>query len=281
MLSPKQLREFNERGSVPIKRAFAADAAAAMVDRIWASLENRFGVSRTDPTSWKLPLGLKLRDLRGTPIFREVGSATTRAALDDLSGEECWEYPPHWGQFLVSFPNPAATPWTVPHNWHTDFPYRAPPAGPAGALVFNFLSRVPPGHGGTVALEGSPGIVRAFVAKRPQVKTEKMKVTRLALMNSDPWLKDLNSGRNDGTRIARFMEEESKIGEARVRVVEFVGEPGDVEIGHPWLLHSPALNCGPEPRFMLLQRIRFEPNPSHGKKGPGRVETRRATRETS
>ena len=106
-------------------------------------------------------------------------------------------------------------------------------------------------------------------------------MTRLALMNSDPWLKDLNSGGDDGHRIEHFMGAESKIGETRVRVLEFAGEPGDTVIGHPWLLHSPALNCGPEPRFMLLQRIRFDPNLSHGKNGKSHGAARRSAGGTS
>ena len=61
-------------------------------------------------------------------------------------------------------------------------------------------------------MEGSPEIVRAFVAKRPSVAAEKIKVTRLALMNSDPWLKDLNSGCDDGHRTERFMKAESTMG---------------------------------------------------------------------
>jgi len=261
MLTPTQRREFNERGYLPIRGAFGADAAAVMVDRLWNSLGKRFGVSRADPATWKLPMGLGLQGLRRSAIFQEVSSATTRAALDELIGEGRWEYPRHWGQFLVSFPNPGETTWTVPHNWHTDWPYRAPRSGPVGALIFHFLSDVPPRHGGTVALEGSPKLVGAFVAKRPRVGEEKMKVTRQAFMNSHSWLKALNSKDDETDRIERFMETESRIGTARVRVVELTGAPNDLVIGHPWLLHSGAPNCGTQPRFMLLQRIRAAENP--------------------
>ena len=163
MMTPEQSEEFQERGFIRVPGAFPADAAAAMVDRLWASLEKRFGVSRTDPETLKLPPGLELQGLRRSSVFKDVGSATTTTALDELIGEGLWEYPRP--SFLVSFPNPGATTWTVPHNWHTDWPYRAPQRGPVGALLFSFLSHVRPRHGGTVALEGSPGIVRAFVAQ--------------------------------------------------------------------------------------------------------------------
>ena len=106
-------------------------------------------------------------------------------------------------------------------------------------------------------MEGSPRLIQGFVDQRPRVATEKMKFTRQALMNSDPWLKALNSDPDDSTdRVERFMETESRVGDVPVRVVELVGDPGDIVIGHPWLLHSGAANCGTQPRFMLVQRIR-------------------------
>ena len=256
MITPEQRAEFAERGFVRIEGAFTADAATVMVDRLWASLEKRFDVSRTDPATWKLPPGLGLQGLRRSSVFKDVGSATTTAALDELIGEGLWEYPRHWASFLVSFPSPGAQPWTVPSGWHTDWPYRAPREGHVGALLFSFLSRVQPGHGGTCAVEGSPRLIQGFVDQRPRVATEKMKFTRRALMNSDPWLKALNSDQDDSDRIERFMETGSRIGEIRVRVTELTGEPGDIVIGHPWLLHSGAANCGDQPRFMLVQRIR-------------------------
>jgi hypothetical protein len=42
-----------------------------------------------------------------------------------------------------------------------------------------------------------------------------------------------------------------------VRVAELAGEAGDVVIGHPWLLHCGAPNCGPAPRLMRVQRVRL------------------------
>ena len=41
--------------------------------------------------------------------------------------------------------------------------------------------------------------------------------------------------------------------EWRERVVELVGEPGDVVFFHPWLLHAAAPNRRSVPRFMFTQ----------------------------
>jgi hypothetical protein len=157
----------------------------------------------------------------------------------------------------VTFPDESAEAWTVPHRiWHTDWPYAARPEGPFGAFVFSFISQVATGQGGTLVVEGSPRVIRHFVAGRPQVAKQKMKVTRKVLMNSDPWLKALASEEDDSDRVERFMRMGSRVGDVRVRVVELTGEPGDIVIGHPWLLHSGSPNCGERPRFMRVQRIR-------------------------
>lgn len=256
MTQPTLREEFDERGFVRIAGAFPAEAAAQMVDVLWSALEARFGVLRTDPSTWKFPLGLKLQGLKRLSVFEAIGSPATIEALDELLGEGRWKKPREWGSFLVSFPKEDAGPWTVPSSWHTDWPYASPPGGWVGALVLSFLSPVPAGYGGTVAVEGSPRLIARFIDGRASVEKVKMKVTRKALMRSDPWLEALASQTDDSDRVQRFMHTGSTIGEIPVRVVELTGEPGDLVIGHPWLLHSGAPNSGDQPRFMRVARIR-------------------------
>ena len=38
--------------------------------------------------------------------------------------------------------------------------------------------------------------------------------------------------------------------------VELTGEPGDVWLMHPWMLHAPSANCSARPRMVLTERIR-------------------------
>jgi ectoine hydroxylase-related dioxygenase (phytanoyl-CoA dioxygenase family) len=137
--------------------------------------------------------------------------------------------------------------------WHTDFPYFLPTDSLAGALAFSFIGEVPERSGGTLVVEGSPRLVARFVADKPKLRVQKMKVTRQALMSSDPWLKALCAESDDGAE--RFMRAEQRVSEVPVRVVELTGEPGDIVVGHPWLLHTPTPNRGHRPRFMRVQRI--------------------------
>ena len=255
--TPSQRREFRERGFLRIEQAFSPDAAAEMERVVWKSLGSRFGVSPTDPATWNFPPGLGLQGLKKHTAFGPIGSTATLGALGDLLGDACWERPAHWGQFLVSFPTQENGEWTVPHRvWHTDFPLHMSAEPLSAALVFSFLSEVPPGHGTTMIVAGSHRVVRRFLEARPRMATVKMKVARRALLQSEPWLKGLSSDRDEGDRVARFMETESKIGDIPVRVVELTGHPGDIVVCNPAMLHAGSLNCAGRPRFMRVQRIR-------------------------
>ena len=149
--------------------------------------------------------------------------------------------------------------WRVPSDvWHTDFDYQLPPGEVAGALVFAFLADVGPGAGGTVVVAGSHRLIRRYVEDQPREALEKMKMkqVRKAFLASDSWLRALSSDRDDGDREERFMAADHELGGVSVRVVELTGRAGDVVVGHPWLLHAPAPNCGTSPRFMTVQRVK-------------------------
>jgi hypothetical protein len=256
MLTREQKEAFQEHGFVRLPGVFSRAEAARMEDRLWAALQRKHGVERTDPSTWKVPLGLGLQSLRTHVVFEPIGGPILVGAIDDLVGAGRWEKPKHWGQLLVSFPTAGET-WDVPDgNWHTDFPYFLPADRVVGVLVFSFVGEVSPQSGGTLVVAGSHRVVARFIQANPRFRKVKMKVARQALMHSDPWLKALAMG-GEAERIERFMECGHAIADIPVRVAELSGEPGDVVIGHPWLLHTGGPNCGDRPRFMRVQRIRL------------------------
>jgi hypothetical protein len=261
-MSPEACRIEPAEGFVRVPSAFTREQAAAMASRVWQTLEHEYGVVRDDPASWHLEQAWGLQSLKRHSVFEPIGGEKLTAALDAWMGRGGWQRPKDWGQMLVTFPTPG--PWTLPHRvWHTDFPYHTRYAGSSGriggALVLTFVSDVPPRSGGTLVVAGSPAVVRRFLEGRPRAKREnrqeKMKTVRQALMQSDPWLADLASDAPQPDRIERFMERGHEIGGVPVRVVELTGRAGDVVIGHPWLLHAGAPNCGDGPRIMRVQRI--------------------------
>ncbi len=60
------------------------------------------------------------------------------------------------------------------------------------------------------------------------------------------------------------MEHATAFDGVSLQVVELTGEPGDVFVTHPWLLHAPSANCGELPRMVLTERIRRKPRAETG-----------------
>ena len=209
-----------------------------MESRVWRWLEKRYGALREDPASWADAAAAVygLQGMKREAVFDAIGSAALGGALDAIVG---------------------AGRWTVPSRvWHTDFDFRGPADPPSGALVFSFLSDVPDGAGGTLVVAGSHRLIARFVAARPSAGREKMKVTRTSFLTSEPWLRELTREEPAEDRAERLMQP-SLVAGVPVRVVELTGEAGDVVIGHPWLLHAGAPNCGAAPRIMRVQRVRL------------------------
>ena len=185
-MTESQREHFAARGFVRLPGVFSRDAAAAMEQRVWEWLERHHGMRRDDPASWTLVQPTGLQPLRHQAVFEPNGGALLLEALDELLGAGGWKRPREWGGFLVSFPSAGETRARAP--WHTDFDYRGPSDRVFGALVFSYLSDVPAGGGGTLAVAGSHRVIRRFVEGRPRSALAPMKTVRLALMHSDPWL---------------------------------------------------------------------------------------------
>jgi ectoine hydroxylase-related dioxygenase (phytanoyl-CoA dioxygenase family) len=75
------------------------------------------------------------------------------------------------------------------------------------------------------------------------------------LRRSEPWFRELWSSGESADREERLMRKTTEIGGVSVRVVELTGEPGDVALMHPWMLHAPAPNGSSNPRIMITHRI--------------------------
>ena len=255
MLTPRQRDDFAEQGYVRIPAAFSRTQAAAMEDRLWTFMAERHGVRREAPETWSAIFGTGLQDLKDDAVFEPIGGPATTGALDDLLGTAGWERPRQWGQFLVTFPAGTGGPDPLTKaTWHSDFDLAASPDRLSGVMVFSFLSNVPSHSGGTAVLAGSHRVVQRFVAAQPRHLLEPMKRGRKALLQSDPWLAELAAATGPDW-FERQLGGEGTLDGIRVRVEELTGTPGDVVVGHPWLLHAPAPNRATKPRLMRLQRV--------------------------
>jgi ectoine hydroxylase-related dioxygenase (phytanoyl-CoA dioxygenase family) len=185
-----------------------------------------------------------------TGEFDAMASPTVRAVLDTLLGN--WEEPDHWGLPLVSF-HTGEPAWDVPReHWHIDL--GAPrPGQPRLARLFAFLTPSRPGGGGTGYVAGSHRLIEALFEEVGGALPSAHARQRLEARS--PWFAALSSRQERGERVQRFMAEGSELDGVPVRVCEMLGEPGDVILMHPLVMHAPTPNVLATPRMMLTQFV--------------------------
>jgi hypothetical protein len=183
-----------------------------------------------------------------TGEFDAMASPAVRAVLDVLLGQ--WEEPAHWGLPLVSF-HTGEKAWNVPReHWHIDLGAR--PGELRVARLFAILAPSRPGGGGTGYVAGSHRLFEALFAK---TGIQASALARQNLEARSPWFAALSSRRDSGERIRRFMEDGDELDGVPVRVCEMLGEPGDLIVMHPLMLHAPTPNVLATPRMMLAQFV--------------------------
>ncbi|HZQ84348.1 MAG TPA: phytanoyl-CoA dioxygenase family protein [Acidimicrobiales bacterium] len=245
---------FRDRGWVRVPGAFSGDDAAAMRDVVWRALEKR-GVRRDDPSTWTDEAPTHLQGLKGAPQFGAVGTPRTLGAITEVLGTDAWPRPRDWGAFFLLFPT--ARPWNVPHaGWHVDAPYRDRLEPPAGLKVHALFGDVEPRAGGMTVIEGSHRVVAHVMSTSPPAANTSAARIRKHLMASDPWLKELATPGDPDARIAQFADTSTDVFGVDVRVVEMTGQPGDVILMHPLLLHIRPTNAGSQPRFLVNKDLR-------------------------
>jgi hypothetical protein len=236
VLTPDLLQEYHREGAVRLRGAVPVRDAEAMAATLLRKIEAR-------PKPGARPSQLSSR----TGEFDAMASPTVRAVFNEILGD--WEEPDHWGLPLVSFHTGEAE-WDVPHQqWHIDLGAR--PQDPRLARLFVVLATSRPTGGGTGYIAGSHRLIEPQMqaAARALPSAE----VRKALAARSPWFAALTSRPSGEDRVRRFMEEGSELDGVPVRVCEMLGDPGDVIVMHPLMMHSPMPNVLTTPRMMLTQ----------------------------
>jgi hypothetical protein len=257
MLTPQQLDEFRRLGIVRVPGAISPRSAAAMCDSVWDMMSRRYNVRRDHPATWKTHRIAGTKD-RPRAITVEQVLNPLRAMLNQLLTPAEWECDAHWGSLLVSFPG--AVPvgpkgWDVPHaGWHFDAPVVRALPELYGVRIFTCLADLPPHGGATLAVAGSPRLTQALANARGMAKLRSADL-RTGLTQRYDWINELCTFDPAIDRIERFMKTAMMLEDVDVRVVEMTGDPGDVYLVHPVMMHAQSPNCLAMPRIVLSSTV--------------------------
>lgn len=248
-LSAAEMGQFERDGYVVVRQAFARADAEAMEARWWAELDAVHGMRRHDRSTWQ-PIEGDLKGAKRDPLQAAILSDRVRGVLDDLLGAGEWLEPKDWGRTIATFPE--SREWDVPSwFWHWDNAIELHLDKPRALLVVSFIGPVAPRSGGTLILAGSPRLLIGQQLRRPFPAAKPW----FAFYRSHPWLAALaGEAPTPGNRIAAFMEHETVVEDVPLRVVELTGEPGDMVLCHPCMVHTGAPNTGDYPRFMRIRQ---------------------------
>ncbi len=248
-LSPEQIAEFVRRGVVCLPGFYSRNSIDVMADRLWEDLERRFGIDRDRPESWTVAAPAQFQALKQAGAFNALASPELFALADTFLGAGEWDEPASWGAPLVTFPTP--NPERHHSAWHLDIG-GVKPLTPLPILrSFTFLEPVLGGGGGTLYVAGTH--LLALEIERELGRPVRSADVRERLKSEDTWLRNLLSVR--GNHLRELMEADHEFQGHKLRLEEMTGQPGDLVIMHPAVLHGSAPNTRERPRMMLTSWI--------------------------
>lgn len=258
MLTADQKDHFFEKGYLLLPQLIA-EVASGFEDFVWTCLSQLHGIVRDRPETWNVEAPwFGMKQFKDAPILHGIGTDRLCEAIDDLLGPGNWGKPPHWGGFLVNFPDTEPERWYIPNaGWHVDYHYTHDADTLFGLRVFTFLSEVKPRGGGPLIVSGSHRLIDKYVRRlTPEERSLKYARLRKRFDRSNAWMRRLTQeDEHEAGRNRALMEELSVVDEVEVRVEQVCGRPGDIMLMHPWLLHVRSPHGGDTPRFMLAKSI--------------------------
>jgi hypothetical protein len=248
-LSPEQRQEFEERGTVRLPGFYPLADIGQMADRLWAFLAAEYTMYRDRPETWTVTHPAHFQDLKRSGAFAALGSPNLLALVDDLLGAGTWDAPRVWGAPLVTFPTAVPSPGHA--AWHLDIDGRRPLAPLSIFRAFTFLEPVRRRGGGTLYVSGSHRLAMEIEQAKGAPVRSKEVCNRLKQEHG--WFGNLL--KTPSADLPALMRVDARIGPQTVRLEEMTGEPGDLVLMHPAMLHGVGHNALDRPRLMLTEWI--------------------------
>lgn len=222
IFSEAEIERFVRDGYVVLRRGFSREVAAEGRAFVWRKL----GLPPDDPAAWHRRM-IHVRELFSNDPFDRILNPRLEVALDQIMGSGRATIHDHFGWWPVLFPG-----FKGRGGWHVDgddfhHHLRSPEQGLVTVFLFSDVS---PGDGGTAVAVGSHHAVARLLA------------------DAEP----------AGLRYKDLLRKQPSVGASQV--VELTGEPGDVAMLHPFLIHGSSANTG--------TKVRFACNPRYSLKEP-------------
>jgi hypothetical protein len=255
-LTSEHRETFLAEGAVRVPGVLPRTVADALAVSVWKTIEEQIGAVRGRPETWRGrgPAMVKFQELARTDVLKAAITAEVREVLDGFFSNRAWHS--KWSfeprPLGPIFPTPGR-PWTVPSlHWHLDGVERE--SWPTAVRVFFYLEAVEPGGGGTFYVCGSHRASVRVIADMAKAGEEVRSASVIKRMKRESaWIAELCSkGEAGPDRVGRFVERTTEFRGVPLRVAEMTGQPGDLILWHPNLMHTYApLNCRDAPRIAL------------------------------
>jgi hypothetical protein len=257
VLSGDDARHFVENGFVVIRDAFPLSIAEHVRTETWHELSDRFGITEDDPTSWDskragpqaVPGHMRTAGSGHRFNLQATAPRALAAQLDVVGGAERLAGGGEkvaWGDAAAVNLGGASAHFEVPDprlsGWHKDgWHFRHFLGSPEqGLLTVPIFSEIRPGGGGTVIATDSIAPVARLLAAHPEG------------LHPD-------SVQGAGYLIPGLIDRCKNF-------VELTGDPGDMVLLHPYMLHRASAKVSGPPRFIanaalaLREPMRFDRN---------------------
>lgn len=226
MLTDTEVERFVADGFVHLPAAFDRETADECRDILWSVT----GCDPDDPGTWTQPV-IRI-DGRGDPPFRAAANTERLlGALDQLVGPGRWYPRDGLGTFPIRFPHPD-DPGDA--GWHTEGSFQ-PPGEPTYWL--NLRSR------GRALL-----MLFLFSEVGPDDAPTRIKVG--SHLDVPPFLAPAGDAGLSFVTLAQTLDAAGKLDSSDRPTAYATGQPGDVYLCHPFLIHAAQPHRGTVPKFM-------------------------------
>ena len=214
--------EFVERGFVRVRGAFAPRLAAKCRELLWATIRAK----PFDTETWEAPV-VRVGYRDDPPFVESINTPALHAGFDALVGEGRWHPRPNVGTFPIRFPHPDDP---GDDGWHLDAGFRPDGIEETDYLQWRINYR-------------SDGRALLLLMLFSEVGEDDAP-TRVRIGSHRAIVPRLEPFGEEGADVFQLMP----LPEGEVALA--TGDPGDVYLCHPFLVHAAQPHRGQVPRFL-------------------------------